>query len=383
MATYSDPYEDWKAQGKPGGNYNAWLSQQGGGAPAQTPTNIPLPAQAQPVGPTQPAPAPAAAPAATGGPSNSIFGDLSGFKTYADWQAANRAAGGSGQSNQIAAIFGGPSYDTGGVAIPGGGTTPYTGPADTNTWQTNVPMTDNAHPDSFKPSGDPFVDMIRAQGKGQSEDYARFSNAQILAWKNQYDAAASQQAGHPVFRNDFGDLVAKPTESGPNSKGAGYATGERSGGHSNSGVIGPGGGGGGGGAGAGGGYGGAPLFNAPKFTPPNPNSIFSDPSFQFRLNQGEDALQKSAAAKGVLRTSGTLKGILDYGQDAASQEYSNIFNRAAQTYGLNYTAAKDEFAPLYGSWQTTYQGDLQKYLNREDNIFGLINVPAPQAPVYY
>jgi hypothetical protein len=33
-------------------------------------------------------------------------GDLSGFKTYAEWQAANRAAGGTGNSTEVRKHFG-------------------------------------------------------------------------------------------------------------------------------------------------------------------------------------------------------------------------------------------------------------------------------------
>jgi hypothetical protein len=183
-----------------------------------------------------PAPAPAPAPAGGGG-----LGDLSGFKNYAAWQAANRAEGGSGNSGQVESFFSGL---TGGQAKPGGGTTPYVGPADTSKWRTEVGMAEDVHPDAATKSGDPFVDMIRGGGTG-SEDYKRFSHAQILAWKDKYDPEASKAAGIPKFRNDFGDIVDKPTESGPLSKAAGYATGEKSAGKRGAG----GGGGGRGGAG--------------------------------------------------------------------------------------------------------------------------------------
>lgn len=52
-----------------------------------------------------------------------------------------------------------------------------------------------------------------------------------------------------------------------------------------------------------------------------------DPSYAWRLDQGMKALQNSAAAKGMLRSGNTMKAITDYGQGAASQEYSNAFNR--------------------------------------------------------
>ena len=65
--------------------------------------------------------------------------------------------------------------------------------------------------------------------------------------------------------------------------------------------------------------------------------IYSDPSYQFRLQQGQDAIQSSAAAKGGLLTGATLKALQNYSQDYASQEYSNAYNRfnADQTNRYN------------------------------------------------
>lgn len=128
---------------------------------------------------------------------------------------------------------------TGGQPKPGGATP---GPADTTKWQTSVAMTNEAHPDTAQASGDQFVDMIRGAQHG-SEDYARFSNAQVLAWQGKYIPGSNP----PKFYNDFGDVVDKPTESGPRSQAAGYATGEKSAGR----AAGGGGAGGGGGGAAG------------------------------------------------------------------------------------------------------------------------------------
>jgi type II secretory pathway pseudopilin PulG len=52
-----------------------------------------------------------------------------------------------------------------------------------------------------------------------------------------------------------------------------------------------------------------------------------DPGYQFRLKEGMKGLESSAAARGNLLSGGTLKGIQRYGQDMASQEYQNAFNR--------------------------------------------------------
>lgn len=62
-----------------------------------------------------------------------------------------------------------------------------------------------------------------------------------------------------------------------------------------------------------------------------PADFTTDPSYQFRLKQGENALQTGAAAKGLLSDTGTLQGLEDYAQNSASQEYQNAFARNFQT----------------------------------------------------
>lgn len=51
------------------------------------------------------------------------------------------------------------------------------------------------------------------------------------------------------------------------------------------------------------------------------------PGYQFRYDQGMAGVQNSAAARGGLLSGGTLKAIQKYGQDFASNEYQNQFNR--------------------------------------------------------
>ena len=65
--------------------------------------------------------------------------------------------------------------------------------------------------------------------------------------------------------------------------------------------------------------------------------IYRDPSYQFRLQQGQDAIQSGAAAQGGLLSGATLKALQNYGQESASQEYGNAYNRfnADQTNRYN------------------------------------------------
>jgi hypothetical protein len=53
----------------------------------------------------------------------------------------------------------------------------------------------------------------------------------------------------------------------------------------------------------------------------------NDPGYQFRLDQGQQALDRSASAHGSVMGGGQMKALTDYAQGAASSEYQNAFNR--------------------------------------------------------
>ena len=55
--------------------------------------------------------------------------------------------------------------------------------------------------------------------------------------------------------------------------------------------------------------------------------IYDDPSYKFRLQQGQDSIQSGAAVQGGLLSGATQKALAGYGQDMASQEFSNAYNR--------------------------------------------------------
>jgi hypothetical protein len=51
------------------------------------------------------------------------------------------------------------------------------------------------------------------------------------------------------------------------------------------------------------------------------------PGYQFRLDEGLRGVQNSAAAKGILQSGGTLKGIDKYSQNFAANDFNDQFNR--------------------------------------------------------
>jgi hypothetical protein len=73
-----------------------------------------------------------------------------------------------------------------------------------------------------------------------------------------------------------------------------------------------------------------------------------DPGYAFRQSEGMKALERSAAARGNLMSGSTMKGIQRFGQDLASQEYQNAFNR----YQVERSAKLNPLQSLMGSGQS-------------------------------
>jgi hypothetical protein len=73
-----------------------------------------------------------------------------------------------------------------------------------------------------------------------------------------------------------------------------------------------------------------------------------DPGYQFRLSEGLKALDRQAAARGGLISGAALKAAGRYGQDYASGEYGNAFNR----YQINRSNQLNPLAALAGMGQT-------------------------------
>lgn len=65
----------------------------------------------------------------------------------------------------------------------------------------------------------------------------------------------------------------------------------------------------------------------------NPNSISDSNAYKFRFNQGQQALERGAAAKGMLNSGNTLAALAQYGQGMASDEYGNEVSRLGAMSG--------------------------------------------------
>lgn len=69
------------------------------------------------------------------------------------------------------------------------------------------------------------------------------------------------------------------------------------------------------------------------------NMMNLDPGYNFRLGEGMKALERNAAARGGLISGSALKAAQRYGQDYASNEFGNAYNRMANLASLGPSAA--------------------------------------------
>lgn len=95
--------------------------------------------------------------------------------------------------------------------------------------------------------------------------------------------------------------------------------------------------------------------------------VYKDPGTQFRMKAGLDAINRSAAAKGGALSGGTLKALTQYGQEMASTEYGNAFNRYLADVGnlqgmagLGFNAASQlaGYSDKFGDNRAEAQTDL-------------------------
>ena len=88
-------------------------------------------------------------------------------------------------------------------------------------------------------------------------------------------------------------------------------------------------------------------FLPEKFDPSQIN-LQQDPGYQFRMDQGVEALDKSAAARGRLLSGAQQKALTDYGQGMGSQEYSNAYARYSDQYAKEADRRAQQYNMLSG-----------------------------------
>jgi len=101
-----------------------------------------------------------------------------------------------------------------------------------------------------------------------------------------------------------------------------------------------------------------------NYTPFGMSQFKQDPGYQFRLTEGLNALDKQAAARGGLISGRALKAAGRYGQDYASNEYTNAFNR----YQTERNARLAPLQSLAGVGQTTATNQANQGMTMASNV---------------
>lgn len=94
----------------------------------------------------------------------------------------------------------------------------------------------------------------------------------------------------------------------------------------------------------------------------------ASPGYQFRFNEGQRAVDSSAASKGLLMSGGQLKDLTRFGQGVAAADFNDQFNRYMSIAGGGQQAA------------TSTAGFGQNYANSASNLLG--NIGAAKASGY-
>jgi hypothetical protein len=124
-----------------------------------------------------------------------------------------------------------------------------------------------------------------------------------------------------------------------------------------------------------------PYSPVEAYTGPTEAELRADPGYQFRVSEGQKALERSAAGKGLLLSGGQLKDLTRFGQDMGAQEYGaayargyaknqDLYTRNLATNELQYGRGYQQNADLYGRNLEAYQTHYNTFLGLRKNQYG-------------
>lgn len=107
--------------------------------------------------------------------------------------------------------------------------------------------------------------------------------------------------------------------------------------------------------------GGAPTLGELQSFQFDSSQLAEDPGFQFELEQGQNAIEGSAANAGNLRSGRTLKALMGHSQGLASTRLNEAFNRNMNTAQFNRQNQLSQ-----------YNAQSQNYNNTQNQLANLI-----------
>lgn len=114
--------------------------------------------------------------------------------------------------------------------------------------------------------------------------------------------------------------------------------------------------------------------NAPDYS-----AFYQSPDYQFALQQGQQALDRGAAARGTLYSGGHTADTMQFGQGLASQQFGNFYNRLAGLAGVGQTAANQLGAYGQNYANSVGQLNMQNAGNQMNSIYGRANASSNMA----
>jgi hypothetical protein len=102
----------------------------------------------------------------------------------------------------------------------------------------------------------------------------------------------------------------------------------------------------------------------------NPSDVVNSPEYQFNLQQGIEALKRSAAATGGLMSGGAQKSALSYGEGLASNSYQQAYNNALTGFNTNRNATLQNIQSLLQPGMYGTSGFTQASQNAGNQIAG-------------
>lgn len=100
---------------------------------------------------------------------------------------------------------------------------------------------------------------------------------------------------------------------------------------------------------------------------PSLEALQADPGYQFRLKQGNQALERSLAARGMSQSGAALKAAQEYGQGLADQTYNDFFGRQALIANQGFGAASG-LGSLYTNLGNTLAAAEIERMNQRNNM---------------
>lgn len=85
-------------------------------------------------------------------------------------------------------------------------------------------------------------------------------------------------------------------------------------------------------------------LNGQPAATPEQLGFTTSPGYQFRLDQGVQAAERSAAARGLLGSGAAMKAVQRYGEGLAASEYGDWWNRLAGIAGVGQAATNTTVA---------------------------------------